>query len=99
MLTLIIALFGAIFGSFASALIPRLRAGTNFVSARSECPKCHHALGVLDLFPILSYVGLLGKCRYCGVAIPPYHSLLECSMAGIFTLVSVCFIDPALIAS
>ena len=99
MLTIIIALFGAIFGSFASALIPRLRAGTNFVSARSECPACHHELWVFDLFPIFSYLGLLGKCRYCGVKIPPYHFLLECSMAAMFALVSLVFIDPSLVAA
>src|SRR5689334_5878616 len=31
----------------------------------SHCPKCKHALGPLDNIPVLSWVFLRGRCRYC----------------------------------
>lgn len=88
-----IGIFGAIFGSFASAVIPRIREKQDFVKARSECPSCHHPLGILDLFPVLSYMGLRGKCRYCQAKIPPYHFLLELSMAAGFVVVAMMLVD------
>lgn len=33
---------------------------------RSCCDGCHHVLCWNDLIPILSYIFLKGKCRYCG---------------------------------
>lgn len=33
---------------------------------RSMCVHCHHPLAARDLVPVLSYVWLRGKCRYCG---------------------------------
>ena len=35
------------------------------VAGRSECPKCHHTLSSKDLIPLLSFLLLRGKCRYC----------------------------------
>ncbi len=94
-----LAIFGAIFGSFASALIPRLREGRNMSHERSACPKCNHTLGVLDLMPIVSYLGLRAKCRYCGAKIPAYHFLLECLMTVVFVLTGMYLIDmPAIVA-
>ena len=56
---------GAIFGSFVNALVWRLRNKRNWVSERSECPHCHHQLASKDLIPIISWLILKGKCRYC----------------------------------
>lgn len=94
-----IGTLGAILGSFASAVIPRIKEKQDFVRARSECPACHHELGTLDLFPILSYIFLLGKCRYCKAKIPPYHFLLELSMTGGFLLVATQLVDVSAIAA
>lgn len=88
-----LALFGAIFGSFASALIPRLKEGRSMSKERSACPACDHTLGVLDLFPILSFVLLRGKCRHCGAKIPAYHFLLECLMCAVFVLSGMYLVD------
>jgi leader peptidase (prepilin peptidase)/N-methyltransferase len=65
------ALLGAALGSFTTALIHRIRNNQSWVfakdnsAARSCCPKCDHLLSVLDLIPILSWLGLRGCCRYC----------------------------------
>lgn len=88
-----VALFGAIFGSFASALIPRLKEGRSMSKERSACPACDHTLGVLDLFPILSFALLRWKCRHCGAKIPAYHFLLECLMCAVFVLSGMYLVD------
>lgn len=56
---------GAIFGSFVNALVWRLRNKRNWISERSECPNCRHKLASKDLVPIISWLILKGKCRYC----------------------------------
>jgi prepilin signal peptidase PulO-like enzyme (type II secretory pathway) len=42
----------------------------SIVKGRSMCPHCKHELSALDLIPVLSYVGLRGRCRYCRKKIP-----------------------------
>lgn len=65
-LVIYLAALGLIFGSFVNALVWRLHNKRNWVSERSECPHCHHKLAAIDLIPVLSFVALKGKCRYCG---------------------------------
>lgn len=80
-------LLGLLFGSFATALIYRLPREINWVSKRSACPKCGHALGILDLFPILSYLLTFGKCRYCKVKFGYNYLFIEVSMALGFAII------------
>jgi len=72
-----IGILGAIFGSFANVLILRDNKRASIVTGRSECPSCKHILGVTDLIPILSYIGLGGKCRYCRKLISWQYPLVE----------------------
>lgn len=53
---------------------------------RSMCPTCHHTLGAKDLIPVLSWVMLKGKCRYCGVPISWQYPLVELLTAFLFVL-------------
>jgi prepilin signal peptidase PulO-like enzyme (type II secretory pathway) len=50
---------------------------------RSMCSNCHHELGVLDLIPVLSWLALRGKCRYCGKRIPD-SPIVEVGSAALF---------------
>ncbi len=68
---------GAILGSAANALIDRLPRNVSWMSGRSKCDKCRHVLDVGDLVPVLSYVMLLGRCRYCHSPINTRNFLLE----------------------
>lgn len=68
---------GLIFGSFLSALIWRMRTGESMWNSRSKCPNCHHQLAWYDLIPILSWMLLLGRCRYCKQPVSWYYPLLE----------------------
>lgn len=80
-------LLGLLFGSFATALIYRLPREINWISKRSACPKCGHALGILDLFPIFSYLLTLGKCRYCKAKFGYNYLFIEILMALGFALI------------
>lgn len=75
---------GLLFGSFANAVIWRLHSGTSIAKGRSKCPDCHHELGVLDLVPVLSWLGLRGRCRYCHKKISVQYPVVELVTAGLF---------------
>ncbi|MDW8106143.1 MAG: prepilin peptidase [Armatimonadota bacterium] len=69
--------FGAAVGSFLNMLIYRLPRNLSIVFPPSHCPACGHRLGMLDLIPLLSYLFLRGKCRYCRTPIPIRYFLVE----------------------
>ena len=69
--------YGLVGGSFINALLWRIPKNKNITFDRSECIKCGHKLGFLDLIPVLSFIFLLGKCRYCGKKISWQYPLIE----------------------
>lgn len=73
----IIFLIGAMFGSFFTLAVYRIPRKEDITHTRSYCPKCNHKLGFFDMFPILSYIFLGGKCRYCKEKIRPRYLILE----------------------
>ncbi|HEY4161086.1 MAG TPA: prepilin peptidase [Candidatus Saccharimonadales bacterium] len=48
----------------------RRREELSIVKGRSMCPHCGHELAAKDLIPVISWLWLRGKCRYCGARIP-----------------------------
>lgn len=52
-------------GSFLGLLIQRLPEGSPIARGRSHCDACGATLGVRDLMPILSWLAVGGRCRYC----------------------------------
>jgi leader peptidase (prepilin peptidase) / N-methyltransferase len=88
--TLFVVTIGAILGSFFNLLIHRLPKNENIVYKRSHCPSCNHPLGVLDLIPILSFIFLKGRCRYCKKGIAPRYPIVEIISAFIFW---ICYIN------
>ena len=90
---------GLCLGSFVNALVWRLRQ-KELVSegkgdkklvkqlskpnSRSMCPNCHHTLGATDLIPVISWLALGGKCRYCKKPISWQYPLVELATAGLF---------------
>lgn len=46
---------------------------------RSQCPSCNHALSWRDTIPVLGYVLLRGRCRYCETPIGSQYLLVELS--------------------
>lgn len=87
-------ILGAVFGSFLNVVIirtPRKESIIGNHNGGSHCMSCNHKLGVLDLFPIFSYIFLGGKCRYCKAKISPRYWIVELSTALLFTLAFVAF--------
>jgi len=82
---IVVALFlvGLCFGSFVNALVWRLRKKRNWVTERSECLHCHHVLAPKDLIPVVSWLMLGGKCRYCKEPIPD-SPLVELALPVLF---------------
>lgn len=58
--------------------------GKTFKSDRSRCLSCHHELKWYDLLPIISWLTLAGRCRYCKESIGFADFALELAMAGLF---------------
>jgi leader peptidase (prepilin peptidase)/N-methyltransferase len=56
-------------GSFLGLLVARLPQRRDVVWSRSACEHCRQTLVAADLVPILSWIGLRGRCRHCGHAI------------------------------
>ncbi|MBY0111116.1 prepilin peptidase, partial [Patescibacteria group bacterium] len=87
---------GLIAGSFLNALSFRFHTGTSIMHGRSRCMRCGHTLSVLDLVPVLSYLFLQGRCRYCGVSISIQYPVVE-AVASVLSL-GVYLINPTPLA-
>ena len=72
----IIFVFGTIIGSFLNVLIWRLPKEER-ITGRSHCVHCGHLLSQWELVPILSYIFLGGKCRWCRKKISPRYFVIE----------------------
>ncbi|CAM2066202.1 Prepilin peptidase [Sulfidibacter corallicola] len=62
---LLAAFLGGCFGSFINVILYRFPLGKSIVYPGSACPKCNHTLAWYDNVPVLGWLWLLGKCRYC----------------------------------
>jgi leader peptidase (prepilin peptidase)/N-methyltransferase len=56
----------------------------SIMQGRSMCPNCHHELAARDLVPVLSWLSLRGKCRYCHKPISKQYPLVETLTAALF---------------
>lgn len=97
---LLLAALGLIFGSFIDALVWRIHEQSQIskkkkatvpreltmLHGRSMCPNCRHTLTPMDLIPVLSWVMLRGKCRYCKKSIPWQIPVIELTTAALFVL-------------
>lgn len=81
-----VAGLGLIFGSFLNALLFRFNTGKSVMRGRSACMRCGHELGVLDLIPVLSYIFLRGRCRWCRTRISPQYPLVELAAGALAVL-------------
>lgn len=89
----IIFIFGAVIGSFLNVYIYRFHTGKS-LSGHSHCLSCGTRLRALELIPLLSYLGLRGRCRNCHSMITARYFLVElvtgvlflCSYLTVFRL-------------
>jgi prepilin signal peptidase PulO-like enzyme (type II secretory pathway) len=97
---LILIVLGLCLGSFVNALVWRIHEqnkekgkvkpdqkylkSLSISKGHSICPSCKHRLNALDLIPVLSWVSLQGKCRYCKQQISVMYPLVEVLTAVLF---------------
>jgi leader peptidase (prepilin peptidase)/N-methyltransferase len=86
MLNVISILFGAMVGSFLNVCIFRLPKEESIIWPGSHCPHCNKPIKFYDNIPLISYLLLWGKCRYCKKPISFQYPLVE----GITAFSSLC---------
>ncbi|MFC4639235.1 prepilin peptidase [Deinococcus hohokamensis] len=91
LLVALAAVFGLLVGSFSNVLIWRLPRGENIAFPPSHCPHCDHRLSPRDLVPVFSWLGLRGKCRYCGAPIKTRYPLVELLTGIGYALIAALF--------
>lgn len=100
LLLILVFLIGLCLGSFVNALVWRLHEqealrkrkkvpasrlkALSIAKGRSMCPHCHHELAAKDLVPVVSWLVLRGKCRYCGKPISIQYPAVELATATLF---------------
>src|SRR4030043_587669 len=70
-------IFGAMVGSFLNVCILRLPKEESIIWPGSHCPHCKKPIKFYDNIPLISYLLLRGKCRYCKGPISAQYPLVE----------------------
>jgi prepilin signal peptidase PulO-like enzyme (type II secretory pathway) len=78
-------ILGAIIGSFLNVYIYRFHTGKS-LAGHSHCLSCGEELKWYELWPIVSYLAILGRCRYCHSKVPIRYLVVELLTAVLFTL-------------
>jgi leader peptidase (prepilin peptidase)/N-methyltransferase len=86
MLNIIALILGAMVGSFLNVCIFRLPKEESIIIPGSHCPHCQHPIKFYDNIPLISYLVLGGRCRYCKKSISVQYPLVE----GITAISSLC---------
>ena len=89
LLYILFFIIGTIFGSFCTLAMYRIPLGKDIIHTRSNCPNCNHKLSFFDMLPIISYIFLGGKCRYCHRNIKIRYLLIELFSGIVFTLFAI----------
>ncbi len=84
----LMAVLGAMIGSFLNVVIHRLPLEQSIVFPNSTCPKCRKPIKPYDNIPILSFLALRGRCRSCGARISPRYPAVEALTAMLFAAVT-----------
>lgn len=85
---LFLFIWGACFGSFLNVVVYRLPAGLALTHPPSRCPHCGHQLGARENIPVLGWLLLGGKCRWCKTPISARYPFVE-TLMGLFCVVTV----------
>lgn len=83
---IITAIFGTIIGSFLNVCIYRIPNKESIAYPGSKCGNCNTSLKPLDLIPVLSYLFLKGKCRYCQSKVSIQYPLIELLNGALYVL-------------
>ena len=83
--------FGSCVGSFLNVVIYRLPRDKSIVTPPSSCPSCGKSIHFYDNIPLISWIFLGAKCRYCKASISARYFFVELLTAVLFVLVFVLY--------
>ncbi|MGJ3249564.1 MAG: prepilin peptidase [Elainellaceae cyanobacterium] len=95
--TLIVFFLGASIGSFLNVVIYRLPAKISLLFPPSRCPHCLHRLKSYDNVPVLGWLWLRGRCRYCNHPISARYPVVEAATGLLFVAIASAFDNPWII--
>lgn len=88
---LFVAALGACIGSLTNVLVYRLPRGLNVVTPPSACPACGTQLTFGENIPVLGWLLLRGRCRFCRAKISAEYPLVEAFVSALFVLFFVLY--------
>jgi leader peptidase (prepilin peptidase)/N-methyltransferase len=83
---LLAGVFGAVLGSFLNVCVYRIPAGQSIVRPRSACPSCKQPIAWRDNIPMISWLLLRGRCRWCLKPISVQYPVIEAIVALMWAL-------------
>ncbi|MDJ0735207.1 MAG: A24 family peptidase [Nostocaceae cyanobacterium] len=89
--SIIVFAFGSSIGSFLNVVIYRVPAGLSVISPPSRCPRCLNQLKAYDNVPVLGWLWLKGRCRFCKSKISFRYPVVEAITGIIFLLIFLIF--------
>ncbi len=95
MTLIIFFILGLMMGSFLNVVIYRLDLAESIFSGRSHCPHCKTIIRWYDNIPLLSFILLQGRCRYCGEKISWQYPIIELLTGVVFALTAAYFFNPS----
>ena len=94
--TVLVFILGTIIGSFLNVVLYRFHTGKS-INGHSHCLSCGEPLRWYELFPLLSYMCLRGRCRTCSAYIPYRYFLVEFATGALFVLAWCTIANPVLL--
>lgn len=83
-------ILGLVIGSYLNVCIYRIPRNISTAAGRSRCTACGKVINWYDMLPVLSYVFIRGRCRFCGEKISPRYMIVE-------LITALCFLSSYLI--
>lgn len=87
----LVSIAGLLMGSFFNVCIYRVPRDQSIVKPASRCTSCGTRLAWRDLMPVISWISLGGKCRYCKSPISYRYTLVELLTGLIFVVLYLKF--------
>ncbi len=90
-------LFGILLGAYLGTVLYRLKEGVSFATLKCFCPHCRHELKLWEQTPVVGFLILRGRCRYCQKPISPAYPLREAGCGLYYFVTFILFYNSPVI--